>query len=67
VTPTFHHPFWRPANHNLPTARAAFRPEVNHPIGFGDHDHAVAAIDQAVQHVDEFCLCRNKKTGIAGP
>jgi hypothetical protein len=40
--------------------RTAFRPEVDHPVGFChhvqvvlDHDHAVAAVDQAVQDADQ--------------
>jgi hypothetical protein len=43
-----------------PPPSAAFRAEVDDPVGFGhhvevvlDHHHRVAAVDQAVQHADQ--------------
>jgi hypothetical protein len=49
---------WR--RHDAPAGRAAFGAEVDDPVGLGDHvqvvldhHHAVAAVDQAVQHADE--------------
>ena len=50
----------RHGGHNAASGVAAFWPQVNDPVGLGDHvqvvldhDHAVAGIDQAVQHADE--------------
>ena len=55
-----HQRLGRAAHHHRTTVRAAFGPQVDDPIGFGDHvqvvldhDHAVAAVDQAVQHADQ--------------
>ena len=43
-----------------PAVHAALGPEVDHPVGLGDHvqvvldhHHAVAAVDQPVQHADQ--------------
>ena len=52
----------RARRHHRAAAAAAFRAHVDHPVGLGDdvevvldHDHAVAAIDQPVQHADQLC------------
>ena len=45
----------------MPARVAAVWPQINYPVGFGnhievmlDHHHAVAAVDEAVQDVDQF-------------
>ena len=46
-----------PGGHDSPAARAAFRAEVDHPVGrfdhvqiVLDHQHRVVLIDQPIQH-----------------
>jgi hypothetical protein len=53
-------PLGRAGGHHAPARVAAFGAQVDHPVGLGDHvqvvldhHHAVAAVDQAVQHADQ--------------
>ena len=55
-----HHIFGRSGGHQLASAIAAFGAQVDDPVGLGDqvevvldHQHAVAAVHQAVQYVDQ--------------
>ena len=61
VRARFHHIFRRAGGDQLAAVVAVFGVEVDDPVGFGDEvqvvfddDDAVAGIDQAVQHADEF-------------
>ena len=63
------HTFGRRGRHHLTAGFAAIGAEVNHPVGFSDHvqvvldhHHAVAAVDEAVQHVDELFNVRHVQT-----
>ena len=56
-----HQGFRRVGRYHAATTIATFGSEVNHPIGFGDHiqivfddHHAVATINQTVQHPNQF-------------
>ena len=58
--PARDHLLRRAGHHHAPALAAAFGPEVDDPVGLGDHvqvvldhDHAVAAVDQPVQHADQ--------------
>ena len=46
---------------DAPAAGAPFGPEIDYPVGFGDHvevvlddDHGIAAVDQPMQHPNQF-------------
>jgi sulfoxide reductase heme-binding subunit YedZ len=60
VRPGGHHRLGCPCHHHAAAGVAAFGPQVDDPVGFGDdvqvvfdHDHAVAAVHQPVQHADQ--------------
>ena len=51
---------------DLPTFVAAFRPQVDEPVGLGhdveimlDHQHRVACVGEPVQHLDELLHIRH--------
>ena len=54
------HGLGRPLRHDPPAGLARLRPQVDDPVGrldhvqvVLDHDHRVAQVDQAVEHVEQ--------------